>query len=101
VEKRLWWALRDQFPEYGFRRQHPVGPHIVDSACPRLKLAVELDGGQHAEREEADRDRTLELARRGYGVVRFWNGDIISNLPGVLQAIARELESRTPPATES
>jgi very-short-patch-repair endonuclease len=49
-----------------FRRQHPIGPYVVDFACPGRKLAVELDGGQHALSEIADSLRTQELARRGY-----------------------------------
>src|SRR5947209_15669660 len=92
VEKRLWWALRQLDGSYRFRRQHPIGQHIVDFACPALKLAIELDGGQHANQEEADTERTAELTRRGYRVIRFWNNEVIENLPGVLQALQRELE---------
>ena len=33
-----------------------------------------------------------ELARRGYRVVRFWNGDVMNNLAGVLDVIRMELD---------
>jgi very-short-patch-repair endonuclease len=94
AEKRLWWALRELPTRRRFRRQHPIGPYVVDFACPREKLAIELDGGQHAAQEHADAAGTDELLRRGYRVLRFLNGDVMQNLPGVLEVIRREVERR-------
>src|SRR5437763_11637623 len=93
VEKQLWRALREFPIGYRFRRQHPIGRHIVDFACPGLKIAIELDGGQHALQVEADAARTEEIARHGYRVIRFWNGDVVNNLSGVLERIRQELEA--------
>jgi very-short-patch-repair endonuclease len=93
VEKLLWRTLRELESPYRFRRQHPIGRHVVDFACPGLKLAIELDGGQHATQEGADRARTSEIARHGYRVIRFWNGDVVNNLSGVLELIQRELKA--------
>jgi very-short-patch-repair endonuclease len=92
AEKRLWWALRELPPQHRFRRQHPIGGRVVDFACPGYKLVIELDGGQHAIRQLADQARTVELARHGYRVVRFWNNDVLDNLTGVVEIILRELE---------
>ena len=91
VEKQLWRALREIPSEHRFRRQHPIGRHVVDFACPGLKLAIELDGGQHAVQEETDAARTSDIARHGYRVIRFWNNDVVDNLPGVLELIRQEL----------
>ena len=45
-EARLWRFLRaHRLHGYGFRRQHPVGPFILDFYCPEARLAVEVDGG--------------------------------------------------------
>ena len=50
TEKFVWARLRrEKLGGYKFRRQHPLGPFIVDFVCLERKLVLELDGGQHAE----------------------------------------------------
>ena len=91
VERRLWYRLRNgQIDGHRFRRQHPVGPYVLDFYCPRLRLAIELDGGQHNFSGESERDRRREfwLAARGITVLRFWNSDVIANMAGVLEKIS-------------
>ena len=79
-----------------FRRQEPIGPFIADFLAPEEWLIVELDGGQHAEPEAAQRDfdRTRELEKRGFRVLRFWNGDVLHDLESVLLTIQRALADR-------
>ena len=89
----MWLGLRELPTEHRFRRQHPIGRFVVDFACPREKLAIEIDGGQHALQEEEDLARSTEIARRGYRVIRFWNDDVIHNLAGVLEVIRKELDN--------
>ena len=93
-ELRLWTRLRgEQIDGYRFRRQVPIGPYIVDFACPRLKLIVEVDGGQHAVGAERDGERTSWLESRGYRVLRFWNNDVLDELEGVVETIRSEIPS--------
>jgi very-short-patch-repair endonuclease len=96
AEARLWHALRrNQFNGLHFRRQHPVGPFTLDFYCPNLRLAIEVDGGQHAEqRKRADERRTRWLTAKNITVVRYWNNDVLGNLPGVLADLAAHFEKR-------
>ena len=80
-----------------FRRQHPIGQYVADFACPSAKLVIELDGGQHAAQSDADDARTATLSRHGYHVIRFWNGDVMGNLSGVLHEISSEIALPRPP----
>jgi UDP-N-acetyl-alpha-D-muramoyl-L-alanyl-L-glutamate epimerase len=97
VEGKLWSRLRArQLSGVKFRRQHPIGPFIVDFCCVERGLVVELDGGQHAERNAADERRTRLLELFGYRVLRFWDNDVLSNLDGVLERISEALEGPHP-----
>jgi len=83
AEKLAWRLLRNrQLLHYKFRRQLPLGNAIVDFCCLSLKLVVELDGAGHAYRSQAkrDRQRDLELEKRGYHVLRFPNGLVLKAL---------------------
>jgi very-short-patch-repair endonuclease len=87
-ESWLWQVLRmRQFNQIRFRRQHPIGPYIVDFCAPRQKIIVELDGGQHLEQEAYDAERTAFLESKGYRVLRFWNDEVLKDRDGVLRAI--------------
>ncbi|MFL6803362.1 MAG: endonuclease domain-containing protein, partial [Xanthobacteraceae bacterium] len=91
VERRLWYRLRSgQIDGHRFRRQHPAGPYVLDFYCPELRLAIELDGGQHSFAAALGRDQRRDawLAARGVVVLRFWNSDVIENMTGVLEKIA-------------
>jgi len=77
-----------------FRRQHPVGPYVLDFYCASLGLAIELDGDTHANRSERDARRTRYLSARGIRVIRFCNRDVWNNMDGVKETIALELERR-------
>ena len=92
AEKILWRLLRArQFLGLKFRRQHPLGPYVVDFYCAERGVAVELDGGQHftVEGQTHDRRRTEYLAGHGVRVLRFTNRELFAELAGVLQAIRR------------
>ena len=97
AETKLWQALRrGAMAGLTFRRQHPVGPYTLDFYCPRLRLAIEVDGGQHAtslvNRRDTVRERWLE--ERGIVTLRFWNNDVLSNLDGVANIVTEAIEKR-------
>lgn len=90
AEQILWSRLRDrQVGGAKFRRQHPIGHFIVDFFCQEAKLAIEVDGGGHDERLQAnyDSERTVELESRGIKELRFWNNEVFENIEGVLEVI--------------
>jgi len=90
AEARLWKHLQNrQLAGRKFRRQHSVGPYVLDFYCPRERLAVELDGAAHDHEQAAARDeaRTRYIESLGIKVMRFENRDVMENLEGVLQAI--------------
>jgi very-short-patch-repair endonuclease len=91
AEQRLWGELRNrQLANAKFVRQYQIGPFIADFACRSARIAIELDGGQHAENDR-DANRTRVIEAHGYRVIRFWNNEVLENLDGVLEAIAAEL----------
>ena len=96
AETRLWNHLKArQLGGWKFRRQHGVGPYVIDFYCPRAKLAIELDGIAHdcepAQQHDEKRDRFLNDV--GIRVLRFLNEDVMENLEGVLAVIEREAQS--------
>jgi very-short-patch-repair endonuclease len=87
-ERALWHQLSRYRPK--FTRQLVIAPYIPDFACREAKLVVELDGSQHLDTTVYDETRSTYLARQGWKVVRYWNGDIRENLDGVVQQILSE-----------
>ncbi|BDG02791.1 endonuclease domain-containing protein [Anaeromyxobacter oryzae] len=90
AEAKLWRVLRDRrLGGVKFRRQHPVGPYVLDFFCRAHRLAVELDGGQHytPEGEAHDARRTEWLAERGIRVIRFTDAEALRDTDTVLQVI--------------
>ncbi len=96
-EARLWVCLRRRaLAGLKFRRQHPVGPYVLDFYCAEAKLVVEVDGESHAhpDRIEHDHRRTAWLQRKGLAVVRIPAEEVRINLDGVLASICALAERR-------
>ncbi len=98
AEGLLWHYLRNnQLDGHRFRRQHPIGPYIVDFACLARKILIELDGSQHAKRQDDDKKRDAFLRARGYRVLRFWNNEVFENCFGVLERVYEAVTETPPP----
>jgi len=92
AETLLWRHLqRSKLHGRKFRRQHSVGPYILDFYCPSERLAVEVDGAGHDLEAGGRRDilRTTYLAASGVRIIRLKNDDVIRNPEGVLASIKR------------
>ncbi len=82
AEGTLWRYLkRSQLRGRKFRRQHSIGPYVIDFYCPAEKLAVELDGETHNDpgRREYDAEREVYLRDQGIRIVRFENKEGFEN----------------------
>lgn len=92
AESKLWSQLRGRrLDGYKFRRQYPIGPFIVDFACIEAALVVEVDGGQHQQRQQADLTRSYYLETHGFRVARFWNHHVLQDTDAVLENILQYL----------
>src|SRR5947209_19275695 len=79
-EVLLWQALRKgRLASLRFRRQHPMGPYILDFYCPSARLAVEVDGSAHdiADQVQHDARRDEWLVKRGVNILRISAGDVL------------------------
>ena len=93
AEATLWRALQGSaLGNRKFRRQHSIGPYIVDFYCAAEKLVIELDGAAHNSEQSALRDETRDgfLRSRGLKVLRFENRQVRENLDEVLAFISQE-----------
>ena len=94
-EGLLWYRFLCRYP-VKFRRQYIIGNYIVDFYCHGAKLAVELDGSQHYDPAEAEKDRarTAYLESLGLRVLRFSNLDVLRRFEDVCAEIDRTAKSR-------
>ena len=94
AEMFLWSKIRmKQVNGYWFYRQRPIGIYIADFYCPRAKIVIEVDGGQHSENEaiEYDKARDEYMVSIGLKVLRFTNIEVLTNIEGVIEVIERHI----------
>ena len=90
AERLLWSKLRaKQLKGFQVYRQKPVGRFIVDFYCPKAKLIIELDGGQHYRENIQGKDQLRDgyMESVGLKVLRFSDKDVFENLNAVLEEI--------------
>lgn len=96
----LWQQLRGRrLGKHRFRRQHPIGPYIIDFYCPSAQLAVEIDGSAHDNPDQAQHDmvRDLWLRENGIRVLRVPAKDILT--PSRLEFVLLTIEAAATPST--
>lgn len=98
AEKLLWRHFRGrQLAGFKFRRQHPLGPYILDFVCLEAGLIIEVDGGQHGQQEARDQWRTTWLEQQGFRVLRLWNHEVLNDVGSAMEAIWMALQSSPQP----
>jgi|GEM_PF-477880 len=100
AERRIWTIPRSRHMNgLKFIRQYSVGPYFLDFFCPQRRLAIEVDGGQHAEdgQRTHDEGRTSYLKNYDIRVLRFWNNEVLANPEGVAARISEVLDNPSPP----
>lgn len=98
AERVLWERLRQRrFQGFRFLRQYGVERFILDFYCPKVRVAIELDGHSHTG-SGAVRDQERDAILESYNimVVRFWNQDVLENVDDVLEKV-RAACSESPP----
>lgn len=97
-EELLWYRVRNNQLGYRFFRQYSAGPYILDFYCPKLRLAIEIDGSQHAEQEVIEYDKERELYLNGLDIktIRFWNKDVMNDINKVIERIRKEINVPNP-----
>ena len=94
AEVILWSKLKDKGVKgYKFRRQYSVEGFVIDFYCPKIKLALEVDGDSHFTEEADTRDKERQAIIESFGItfLRFTNKEIYENVDGVLEKIFQNL----------
>ena len=92
-EVLLWLGLKARRLEgLHFRKQHPIGPYVLDFYCDALKLAVEVDGGWHDFGDQPQRDAVRDewIFRQGIRTLRIPASEVLESVDGALGAILSE-----------
>lgn len=89
AEGILWSRIRNRYLGYKFKRQFSIGKYILDFYSPELKLAIEIDGGDHYEQNKIIKDEQRTRYLNGIGIIvkRYTNLDIKNNLDSVLEEL--------------
>jgi len=90
AERVLWSRIRGrQLKGLQVYQQKPIGRFVVDFYCPKAKLVIELDGGQHYTEELRAKDETRDryMMTQGLKTLRFSDKEVFENLTGVLEEI--------------
>ncbi|HEX6171850.1 MAG TPA: endonuclease domain-containing protein [Chitinophagaceae bacterium] len=97
AEQTLWLRLKEHFPEYKFRRQHPISIYIADFYCHKLKLVIEIDGSIHDSTEAKlnDEKRQKDLENLNLTVIRFTNEQVKTEIESVIEIITSIIEKLT------
>lgn len=94
AEILLWKKLKNkQLCGLDFHRQKPIDEFVVDFFCPKLRLAIEIDGDSHEGKLERDSKRQQNIEQFGVRFLRFSDEEVKQNLEAVIDSISNWIES--------
>ena len=91
----LWSYLKGkQIQGLKFRRQYSIDKNTVDFYCPKIRLAIEVDGESHLfeKQKEKDLEKETQLEKANIKLVRYLNTDIYDNIEGVIEDLYEQVE---------
>lgn len=94
AEAAMWRMLRHDSLGVRFRRQHVLGDHILDFACLKKRLVVEVDGEIHHQQKEADEIRDQAIKAFGFDILRFTNQEVLTEEASVFDRIKAAVDAR-------
>ena len=91
----FWNLLKQNFPNYRFKRQHPISDYIADFYCHKLKLVLEIDGNMHDTKEAKENDliRDEFMHSLNLKMLRFTNDEVCKNGELAMDKLKVEIES--------
>jgi very-short-patch-repair endonuclease len=95
----LWKQLKSRPGDYQFRKQHPLDLYVMDFACIRARLAVEVDGEAHdrGDRPERDEIRDAFVLKQGFQTIRIPAIEILKNMEGSVTFIVEHCRQKAHP----
>jgi len=104
AENVLWTIVRGKkMAGFKFRRQHIISNYIADFVCLSEQLVIEVDGLYHQlpENKISDEERTKDLNRLGFEVIRFTNEQVLTDTDNVINTIVLQLKERNAKLSEN
>lgn len=94
TQKQFWQAIAAQpFQGYHFDRHVLIDPLIVDFACVKNRVIVEVDETAVDMKNQSCHHRTQYLKNQGYEVIRLCGDELTHDLNQVLATIAQRLRT--------
>jgi very-short-patch-repair endonuclease len=99
-EKIVWMYLRKRQMKERFLRQYSVDSYIIDFYCPKLKIAIEIDGDVHEQEGQKKHDRIRQeyLERLGIKFLRIKNDELFDNPNKAFERIENKIKEEPLPA---
>ena len=94
TEKIVWMYLRKRQMKERFIRQYSVDNYIIDFYCPKLKIAIEIDGDVHVQERQKKYDKIRQeyLEQLGIKFVRIKNDELFDNPNKAFERIEKKIK---------